>query len=68
MGELARVVAAVTTSTIIAAAAVLGGVGSRLGRRQVGEEIEDVLQVAEDGVVDGQLTVYDLLEVGLDLS
>ena len=68
MGELARVVAAAVTTSIIAAAAVLGGVGSRLGRRQVGEEVEDVLQVAEDGVVDGQLAVYDLLEVGLDLS
>ena len=68
MGELARVVVAAVTTTIIAAAAVLGGVGSRLGRRQVREEVEDVLQVAEDGVVDGQLTVYDLLEVGLDLS
>lgn len=45
-----------------------GGPRAGLGGREVGEEVEDVLEVAEDGVVDGELAVEDLLEVGLDVT
>ena len=48
----------------------LGAAGGRagLGRREVREQVEHVLEVAQDGVVDGQLAVEDLLEVCLDVA
>lgn len=48
-----------------------GGAGlsaEGLGSGQVRQKIEDVLQVAEDGVVDGQVAVEDFLQVGADVS
>lgn len=39
----------------------------RLRRGQVGEEVEDVLEVAEDGVVDGEFFVDDFLQVLADV-
>lgn len=45
---------------------LLAGLGLWCG--EVGEEIEDVLQIAEDGVVDRQLAVEHFLEIGLDVA
>ena len=48
----------------------LGSVPARagLGCGQVGEQVEDVLEIAEDGVVDGEVAVENLLQVSLDVS
>ena len=35
--------------------------GAGLGCREVGEEVEDVLEVAQDGMVDGKLSIENLL-------
>lgn len=41
------------------------GVGFRGG--EVGEKVENILEVVEDGVVDGELVVEDFLEIGIDV-
>lgn len=37
--------------------------GAGLGCSEVGEEIEDVLEVAQDGMVDGKFSIENLLQV-----
>lgn len=61
MGELAGAgrLGAWTSSTTV---------GACFGSGEVGEEIEDVLEAAEDRVVDRELAVKDLLEVGADIT
>ena len=50
-------------------AGALGGLAAgRLRRGQVGKQVEDILKVAENGVVDGKLSIENLLEVGADVA
>jgi hypothetical protein len=45
-----------------------GTVGAGLRGGEVGEKVENILEAAEDGVVDGELAVEDLLEIGTDVA
>jgi hypothetical protein len=43
-------------------------IGAGLGSGKVGKKVEDVLEATKNGMVDGELAVEDLLEVGTDVA
>lgn len=47
---------------------IIGDAQVRRRCAQVRQQVEDVLEVAQDGVVDGQLVVEDLLQVLPDVA